>query len=158
MKKLFFLFALFGLFATSCEEFNIQEPNDDNPIENPDDDNEEKPVFTVESDDTILIEADGGEFDILVTTNLEYNVVIDKESQSWVSVADTRAVRKEKLTFTIAPNEEPEERSATIRLTDKNGNTLQSFVIVQEAIESIFEGSGGQLPDYEEDDDVIIIG
>ena len=129
MKKLFFLFALFGLFATSCEESNI--PNIDNPIENPDDDDEEKPVFTVESDYTIIIEADGGEFDVLVTTNLEYNVVIDKESQSWVSVADTRAVRKEKLTFTIAPNEQYVSRVATISLIDKDKTTLETFTIEQ---------------------------
>lgn len=30
--------------------------------------------------------------------------------------------------------------------------------VIEAIVEQGFEGSGGQLPDYEEDDDVIIIG
>lgn len=42
-------------------------------------------------------------------------------------------------------------------------NTLLEYLapdveVVEAIVEQGFEGSGGQLPDYEEDDDVIIIG
>ena len=43
MKKLLLLLALVGLFATACEKDGVQEPNNDNPIEVPDDGTNETP-------------------------------------------------------------------------------------------------------------------
>ena len=139
MKKLFLLLTLVGMFATACEEGGVNEPTNDKPIEKPDDGNEdtEQPVFKIEndndsdSDGNYIVEADGGTVVVAVTTNLEYTVKIPTEAQSWISVADTRAVRNETLTFTVAPNEQHISRTATISLVDKDEATLETFTIEQ---------------------------
>ena len=71
--------------------------------------------------------------EVRLRTNLDYEVRIPAEAQSWLSVADTRAaLREDTLTFTIAENPEDEPaRSATIELVNEVGETLQSFEIVQ---------------------------
>ena len=71
--------------------------------------------------------------EVRLRTNLDYEVRIPAEAQSWLSIADTRAtMREDTLTFTIAENPEDEPaRSATVELVNEVGETLQSFEIVQ---------------------------
>ena len=148
MKKLLTLFALIGLFATACEEEGVNEPTntptetpDDGNDEKPDDGNDdtEKPVFEINGDGNYIVEAVGGTVAVKVTTNLEYDVVIDKEAQSWLSVADTRAVREETLIFTVAENESFDERSATVELKGADGKVLQSVSFKQKGVEKVFD-------------------
>ncbi len=148
MKKLFLLFALIGIFATACEEGGVNEPTntptetpDDGNDEKPDDGNDdtEKPVFEINGDGNYIVEAVGGTVAVKVTTNLEYDVVIDKEAQSWLSVADTRAVREETLIFTVAENESFDERSATVELKGADGKVLQSVSFKQKGAEKVFD-------------------
>ena len=66
-------------------------------------------------------------------TNVDYEVRIPAEAQSWLSIADTRAtVRQETLTFSISENpEDSPARTATVELVNGCGEVLQSFEIAQ---------------------------
>ena len=140
MKKLFLLFALIGIFATACEDDGINEPTN-TPTETPDDGNDdtEKPVFEINGDGNYIVEAVGGTVAVKVTTNLEYDVVIEEDAQSWLSVADTRAVREVTLIFTVAENESFDERSATVELKGADGKVLQSVSFKQKGVEEVFD-------------------
>ena len=73
--------------------------------------------------------------EVTLKTNLNYDVCIPAEAQSWLSVADTRAtLRTDKLTFTLAENPESEPaRTATVELVGECGDLLQSFEIAQKS-------------------------
>ena len=145
MKKLFLLMALFGVLCAGCSE-----PND--PIDTPQDPTE-KPgndtgngdggtTFITDADGNVVVEAEGGDVVVTVTTNIEYDVVIPEDAQAWLSVADTRGeLRMEKLTFTVAENDF-EERSANVELVDSAGKSLQTIKFTQRAFEKVFESDG----------------
>ena len=121
MKKLFLLLALFGVFATGCESLlpNEQTPN-------------QSTIFITDSEGNYTVDAEGGEIVVSITTNIEYNVVIPEDAQSWLSVADTRAeTRLEKLTFIIAPNSGTERRNAMVELVDNESNLQDVISITQ---------------------------
>ena len=164
MKKLFLLLALFSVLCVGCSEPNdpIDTPQD--PTEQPgndtgngDDGNEdenggnndenegnedENKTFITDAEGNIIVEAEGGEVVVAVTTNMEYDVVIPEGAQAWLSVADTRGeLRMEKLTFTVAENV-AEERSANVELVDSAGKSLQTIRFTQRAFEKVFESDG----------------
>lgn len=70
---------------------------------------------------------------VRLKTNVDYEVRIPAEAQSWLSVADTRAtVREDTLTFSVAENpEDSPERTAVVELVNSCGEVLQRFEIVQ---------------------------
>ena len=127
MKKLFLLLALFGVLSVSCDSFNdILTPNDNNGNK------DANHTFVTDSEGDYVVNAEGGEIVIAITTDIEYDVVIPTDAQSWLSVADTRAeTRMEKLKFIIAPNYGTEERSAMVELVDNDYNTLETISITQ---------------------------
>ena len=91
-------------------------------------------VFETDSKGNYIIVAEGGDVDVNITTNLEYSIVIPTDTQSWLSVADTRAtLRQETLTFIVAPNTTYDERSATVKLVDDKNKVLQTISFVQNA-------------------------
>ncbi len=154
MKKILLLLAAVGMIFTACtpgggldddnngnqteqpdnggnQGGNDNTGGEDNP-DNPGDDNQgEEPIFITDNESDIVVEAKGGTVVVTVSTNLEYSVVIPDEAQSWLSVADTRAIRMEKLTFTIAKNEADAERSAVVKLLGSDNAELQSLSFVQ---------------------------
>ena len=127
MKKLFLLLALFGVLSVSCDSFNdILTPNDNNGNK------DANHTFITDSEGDYVVDAEGGEIVVAITTDIEYDVVIPTDAQSWLSVADTRAeTRMEKLKFIIAPNSGTEERSAMVELVDNDYNTLETISITQ---------------------------
>ena len=155
MKRLFLLLALVGMVAVGCTEGgvddninnggnNTEQPggDDDNinnggnnteqPGEDDDDENKEDgTTFITDSEGNVVVEAEGGEVVVTVTTDIEYSVEIPEEAQSWLCVADTRAIRMEKLTFTVADNDTFEERSANVELVDSDGKSLQTINFTQ---------------------------
>ena len=130
MKKLFLLLTLFGVLAVSCEKLdgiinNPQTPNGNTDVNH---------TFITDSEGDYVVNAEGGEIVLAITTNIEYDVVIPGDAQSWLSVADTRAeLRMEKLTFTVAENKTNDERSSVVTLYDKDDNILQKINIIQSA-------------------------
>ena len=133
MKKILLLLAAVGMIFTACEPANgLDEDNNGNNTEQPGGgDQGEEPIFITDNESDIVVEAKGGTVVVTVSTNLEYSVVIPKEAQSWLSVADTRAIRMEKLTFTIAKNEADAERSAVVKLLNIENNELKSITFIQ---------------------------
>ena len=70
---------------------------------------------------------------VRLKTNVDYEVRIPADAQSWLSVADTRAtVREDTLMFSVAENpDDSPERTAVVELINNCGEVLQSFEIVQ---------------------------
>lgn len=94
----------------------------------------ENPVFDFGHVDNYIVEREGGNIMIAISTNIEYNVVIPEEVQSWLSLAQTRGeVVSEVLTFVVAANS-GEERSAEVSFTDASNSLLQSFTITQKGV------------------------
>ena len=124
MKKLFLLLALFGVLSVSCDSFNdILTPNGNKDANH---------TFVTDNEGDYVVDAEGGEIVVAITTDIEYDVVIPTDAQSWLSVADTRAeTRMEKLKFIVAPNSGTEERSAMVELVDNDYNTLETISITQ---------------------------
>ena len=96
-------------------------------------------VFETDSEGNYIVEADGGTVAVKVTTNLEYDVIIPDVASAWLSLADTRAVREETLTFTVEENETFDERSAKVILKGSDGEVLQSITFKQKGVEKIFD-------------------
>ncbi|MBR4029677.1 MAG: leucine-rich repeat protein [Alistipes sp.] len=123
MKKLFLLLALFSMLAVGCEELfpTEQSPN-------------ATPVFSTDGESSYIVDAEGEEITVMVTTNIDYSVVIPEDAEEWLSVADTRAViREETLTFIVAENKAYDRRSTTVTLVDNEGNVLQAIEFIQRA-------------------------
>ena len=130
MKKLFLLLTLFGVLCSSCTD-----SGDD--VKNPQRPSPEDSVFTISGDGSYVVGAEGGNVVVEVTTNLAYKVVIPEEV-SWLTLAESRAVREESLTFIVEKNEELEERSVVVVIVDAQGKELKSLNIKQEAEEPVF--------------------
>ena len=82
------------------------------------------------ADDAVSIGADGGTQQIKLFTNMTYSIDIPENAKDWISVADTRAMREDTLTFTIAKNTGL-ARFATVLLKDSRNNILQTLVFKQ---------------------------
>ena len=83
------------------------------------------------ADSSFDIPAEGKTQQVELQTNIAYAVNIPTEAKNWLSVIETRAMRDETLTFTIAANEAISQRFATVTLDDSNGHALQSIIFHQ---------------------------
>lgn len=88
-------------------------------------------VVLIIADNFFDIPAEGKTQQIELQTNIAYTVNIPTDAKSWLSVIETRAMRDETLTFTIAANEAISQRFATVTLDDSNGHALQSIIFHQ---------------------------
>lgn len=79
---------------------------------------------------TYAIGGDGGSVNVKVRTNTEYEVYIPASAKSWLSVADTRVVREDVLTFTATKNNSGSKRTADVKLF--YGNEEIAFTITQD--------------------------
>ena len=78
------------------------------------------------------IDAEGGELEVMINTNVdEYDIFIPKSGREWLSHTDTRAMRSETIVFTATKNEENVSRETTVTLS--YGKEEIEFVIYQEA-------------------------
>ena len=82
--------------------------------------------------DATPVSADGGSVTVQITTNLDYEVVIPETAKSWVTLVQTKALRTDKVTFSVAPNTEASQRAAEIEVR-VDGAKVQTFNIVQQA-------------------------
>lgn len=128
MKKLLRRLLCITFALVGCEDLDvnaIQDILDD--IEIPQD-----PIFIVNEEGNYIVSVDGGEVEIVVYTNLDFYVYIPNEAREWVSYADTRVIRREKLAFTVAANKTGKERRAVIDLVGLDGEVLQRVDFVQQ--------------------------
>lgn len=77
------------------------------------------------------IPAEGGIVEIPLTTNQEYEVVIPEDAQEWISVVETKALRNETITLSIAENNTTTERSAVVLICSYNSEIVQTITITQ---------------------------
>ena len=139
MKRLLLFFTFLGMLANSCSEFDNYFDKLQPPVEQPNDDTVNE-IFNTDSKGTYIIDIEGGEVIVTVTTNMEYNVNIPNSAKSWLNIADTRTnVCEEKLKFTIAKNDTFAEREADIELVDDSGKILQTIKFQQKCQLKVFE-------------------
>ena len=80
------------------------------------------------------VDYNGGTVTVPLSTNIDYTVEIPAADQSWISVAETRAVmRDETLTFTVQPNANTAYRYSTIQLVDALGVESETILIAQKS-------------------------
>jgi len=75
------------------------------------------------------VEQAGGEIEVEVQANIDYEMEISETAKSWISEATTRALTTHKHTFTIAANEEVEKREGEIVF--KSGDKVETVKVYQ---------------------------
>ncbi|MBO5920270.1 MAG: leucine-rich repeat protein [Bacteroidales bacterium] len=78
------------------------------------------------------ISAEGATIEIPVVTNQEYKVVVSEDAK-WISVVETKALRKEVVVLGVAENKSNSERLSEVILSTLDGVELQKVSISQEA-------------------------
>ena len=80
----------------------------------------------------------GGNIDINLETNTDYEVSIPNEAKSWISMVESRTTRQETVTLTINENSSF-ARSANVQLVDKSSNAFATISISQEDGRTYFQ-------------------
>ncbi len=114
-----------------------------------------KSVITVTTD-AYTIEQEGGTQTVEVTTNIDFEVYIDKADRDWIDQVTTRAPhRTESITFAFRPNPETSYRHATVELRDKKGRIGQSIFFTQKpwGYKTLHVETPGTLRDLIPDDE-----
>ena len=78
------------------------------------------------------ISDEGGELDLEIQTNVEIEVAISENAQSWITVIDTRALESQTLHLNIAANDTDEDREGGITISGED--VAQEIVIKQAAL------------------------
>ena len=82
------------------------------------------------SQSSFRLSSDGGRFSVELKTNVDYDVVI-VDSVSWVSRVETRALRTDRLYFSVQRNESRDDRSTYVRIKDRNSSLSDVLSIRQ---------------------------
>lgn len=81
------------------------------------------------------IPAEGGEFVVKVTTNMDYNLMADNGGTEWITIKsdpDTKAPHVETITFVVAPNTSVAARMSTISVVHPvTEESVLDVVVVQ---------------------------
>ncbi len=64
-------------------------------------------------------------------TNIDYDVIIPTDAQEWITHLDTRSIRTDYVSLSIAKNETQYDREAEIIIKDKNGTLSDTLHIRQ---------------------------
>lgn len=83
------------------------------------------------SQTAVELEAEAGTVDITVTSNLNYNVSIPEEAQSWLSVVETKATKTETMTFAYAECI-GSIRKATVAFVDEANKIISTMTFIQQ--------------------------
>ena len=67
---------------------------------------------------------EGGDFPIIIKSNIPYEVEIDKAAESWIIPVRTKAIVESSLSFTVAPNESVLKREGKIRIKSSLGEEV----------------------------------
>lgn len=82
--------------------------------------------------DATPVPAEGGSVTVEITTNLDYEIVIPESAKTWITLVETKALRTDNVTFSVAQNTEATQRTAEVEVR-VDGVKVQSFNIVQQA-------------------------
>lgn len=83
--------------------------------------------------DVYTVMAEGGMIEVEVTTNMDYEVVIPTSAASWISLAETKAVRTDLLKLDVRPLEDEDMRQAEIEIRLADGSRSVKFTVLQMA-------------------------
>lgn len=97
----------------------------------------EEAGLVVEENATKVATAEGGELTLEFLSNVECEVVIPEDAQSWISVVPaTRAMESHTIILQVAPNK-TSYRSATVKIKAKDEDLYVEYIIEQPQIEFI---------------------
>lgn len=82
--------------------------------------------------DATPVPAEGGSVTVEITTNLDYEIVVPEAAKTWITLVETKALRTDNVTFSVAQNTEATQRTAEVEVR-VDGAKVQSFNIVQHA-------------------------
>lgn len=82
---------------------------------------------------TFEVGNEGGEIDIEVKANIDFEYEIDEAAKEWVEYKGTRAIETSTLTFAVAENDDVEKREAKIHIT--SGEFDETITIYQAGAE-----------------------
>ena len=91
--------------------------------------------------DSYTIESEGGQIEIEVGHNIDFDIEI---ANDWITKVDTRAFVTEQLTFNIAENQNEAAREGSIVFRSKDGRLSQTVLIHQKKSNSF----GGSIDDW----------
>ncbi len=83
------------------------------------------------TEDSYDLPSEGGEITVELKTNVNYDVQIPTSAASWISRIETRALRADKLHFSVMQNGSRNERSASITIRDRNSRVSDILYIRQ---------------------------
>ncbi|MBQ3149147.1 MAG: hypothetical protein IJB87_07295 [Alistipes sp.] len=88
----------------------------------------QKDALTVTSS-KFEVEANGGEVQIEVKANIDFEYAIDESAQEWIKYEGTRAMKTSTLTFSVAENDDTDKREGKIAI--KSGEFNEVVTIYQ---------------------------
>ncbi|MBQ8485403.1 MAG: hypothetical protein IJ534_04600 [Bacteroidaceae bacterium] len=96
------------------------------------------------------VEAAASTLSFEIQTNIDFTIEVNKDAQSWITQADTRALHAVKLNFNIAANTDTKERSGSIAIKGKD--IVQTVTVKQnydataterKALMDLYNATGG---------------
>ena len=93
-----------------------------------------KATIIADDNNTFNVSADGGTVELAYQTNVECEVIIPEEAQSWISLADDmRGLVSQSVALNIAPNNSGAEKSAIIKVVKVADTSISAeYIITQE--------------------------
>jgi len=78
---------------------------------------------------TIEVPADGGDYEIEVSHNVDYTVEVGEDAKAWIGVKGTKSLTSEKVGISVSPNEGIASREGTLKF---KGGTVEATVKVSQ--------------------------
>ena len=95
------------------------------------------------------VKAEGGEVEIEIKANVDYEYSIEESAKSWVTYKTTRAMESSTLVFEVLPNEDYNSRTAAITFTNKANNLSETVSITQAQKDAIVIANDNYTVDNE---------
>ena len=95
----------------------------------------EAPALSIDATQK-TVTADGDTVSVGVTTNVELDVVTEKD---WITFVETKTINTKRYIFNIAPNTTLEQRSGRVEFSQKNGSLSAMLTITQNGENPNFE-------------------
>ncbi len=103
-------------------------------------------VFTVTTSETEF-GAEGGNIEVVVETNVDFDYVIEEEASEWITYEGTRALETNTLVFAVAENNTYEPRSGRVTITSEDGKGRRDIYVTQIAggVKIYYTSSDGKI-------------
>ena len=109
---------------------------------------EEQEFVKVTSETAYEIAAEGGTIKFNIETNTDYSISIPEEAKSWISVVESRAIRRETVRLNIVENNDV-ARSVEVFIINEKGEQLAKIQVSQNGEPPCFTVKNGSTIDVE---------